>query len=152
RLQCSQQLSELSACARELLGGLLGLLPETTPLVEQELLLLRFEPIFLLERGELVASMRECFLAELRNEPVVRNRSECRAHDRAQLLELLACLVHIGPAVDRAGGILDLLVELGNALLELVETLGELFDRRDAVRLSAALGKCWTRRRDQKQH
>src|SRR5262249_28176436 len=125
RLQCAQELSELPTSAAELVGGALGLFLEPAPLVDQELLLLRLEAGVGLERAQLVAGMGERLVAELRNGAVVRHRTERRADDRSQVLDLAARFLDIGPAVDLSGAVFDLLIELGDSLLEGVELLRE---------------------------
>src|SRR5262249_32137955 len=84
----------------------------------------------LFERAQLAAGVVQRLGPERRHRTVVRHRTERGADDRAQFLDLLARLVDVGPAVDRSGAVLDLLVELGNRLLERVELLGQSLARR----------------------
>jgi hypothetical protein len=53
---------------------------------------------------------------------------------------LIARLADVGPAIDRRGAVLDLLVEIGNAFLERIELLREFLDRRERVGLIWRLG------------
>src|SRR5262249_18707804 len=91
------------------------------------------EPVLLLERPQLVARVVERASPELRHGAVVRDGPQRRADERPQLLDLLARLIDVGPAVDRGGAVLDLLVEFRDGFLELIGLAGKLLNRRDRI-------------------
>src|SRR4029453_9282180 len=102
----------------------------------------------LLERTQLGASMVERLGTESGNGAVVGNCAKRRAHDGGQLLYFLARLADVGPAVDRSGAVLDLLVQVGNAFLERFELFGEFLDRSERVGLARRLGRGSGERQD----
>src|SRR5262249_19294934 len=71
--------------------------------------------------------------AELRELAIVRHAAEQVSDDAAQLLELVARLRGICQGIDRLRALLDLLLQVGRVLGELLDLARVFLDRREGV-------------------
>ena len=95
---------------------------------------------------ELVVDVIESLGAELRDGTVVGDGAQQGADRLAQFVDLGARLLDVGDAVDGAGAVLDRLVEVRHALLEILELFGEFLDRRGGA------GRIFGARKAPRQH
>ena len=57
------------------------------------------------------------------------SRHTRRSYLLAQSVDIGACLINVGHCINGTGALLDGFVEIGNALLEILELFGKLLDR-----------------------
>src|SRR6185437_12713757 len=153
-LQRLQKPGELRTGIVKFLGSGFGLALQLLPLPDQILPLLRLEAGVLLQLFELVVDVAERLDAELRYRPVIGDGAEQRRHLFAQLIDLGARLGDVAGAIDARGAVLDALVQIRNAFLEILELLGELVDRRRGIAGFFGAGEAageYERRRHQRQ-
>src|SRR5262249_55209763 len=110
-----------------------GLADQLFPLVDEKLPLLGLEAGVRFERLKLVAGVVERLGAELRELAIVRHAAEQVSDDAAQLLELVARLRGICQGIDRLRALLDLLLQVGRVLGELLDLARVFLDRREGV-------------------